>query len=140
MSDPRSLRPLPLFEGCTDAELEVAGRLLTPVDASPGRVLMVQGDYARQFVVVEEGEVDVTRHTRGAPDRLVTVSAGSWVGEVGLLDHVPCTATVATRTGAKVHVANAGEFRQLLDILPVASNLRTTADDRLAENELLAAG
>ena len=55
MSDPRSLRPLPLFEGCTDAELEVAGRLLTPVDASPGRVLMVQGDYARQFVVVEPG-------------------------------------------------------------------------------------
>lgn len=139
MSDPRSLRPLPLFEGCTDAELQVAGRLLTPIDASPGRVLMVQGDHARQFVIVEDGEVEVVRHTEGAPDRVVTVPAGSYVGEVGLLDHVPCTATVLTPTGAKVHVANAGEFRQLLDILPVACNLRTTADDRLAENELLAA-
>lgn len=139
MSDPRSLRSLPLFEGCTDAELRAAGRILTPIDASPGRVLMVQGDHARQFVLVEDGELEVIRRAEGAPDHVVTVAAGSYVGEVGLLDHVPCTATVLTRSGARVHVANAGEFRQLLEILPVACNLRATADDRLADNELVAA-
>ena len=118
----------------------MAGRLLTPIDASPGRRLMVQGDMARQFVLVESGEVHVTHHTEGGPDVTVTVGPDSYVGEVGLLDHVPCTATVVTAdTGARVHVANAGEFRQLLDILPVACNLRTTADDRLAQNELAAA-
>ena len=40
----------------------MAGRLLTPIDASPGRVLMVQGDYARQFLVVEEGEPAVQQY------------------------------------------------------------------------------
>ncbi len=140
MSDPKDLQELSLFDGCTDDQLAVAGRLLTPIDASPGRRLMVQGDTARQFVIVESGSVHVTHHNESGPDLEVMLGPDSYVGEVGLLDHVPCTATVVTSSeGAKVHVANAGEFRQLLDILPVASNLRTTADDRLAQNELLAA-
>ena len=137
MSDPRDLRNLSLFHGCTDEQLDVAARLFTPIDASPGRRLMVQGDVARQFVVIEAGEVHVTHHTDGGPDLSVMLGAHAHVGEVGLLDHVPCTATVVTAgSGARVHVANAREFRQLLDILPVATNLRTTADDRLAANEL----
>lgn len=137
MSDPRDLKTLSLFDGCTDHDLAVAASLLTPIDASPGRHLMFQGDTARQFVIVESGQVEVTHHRDDGPDLVVLLSADDHVGEVGLLDGVPCTATVVTTgDGARVHVANAGEFRQLLDILTVASNLRTTADDRLAQQEL----
>ncbi len=140
MSDPAALATLPLFQGCTRSELEAAGRLLTPVDASPGRVLMIQGDSARQFVLVEEGEVQVIRRQEGMADLELTVHAGSFVGEVGLLDDIACTATVLTRGSATVHVANPAEFRQLIEILPIACNLRSTADDRLAELEVLAMG
>lgn len=140
MSDPRDLRSLSLFEGCDNAELAAAARLLTPIDASPGRILMVQGGLARQFVIVESGEVEVVHHRADGTDHVVTVGPGGWVGEVGLIDHVPCTATVRTPAGARVHVAGAGEFRQLLDLLPVACAVRATADDRMVENQLAAAG
>lgn len=136
MSDPRDLQSLSLFSDCTSDELTLVARLLTHVDASPGRVLMVQGTGAQQFVIVAEGEVEVTHHHEGSPDLTVTLGPDSHVGEVGLLDHVPCTATVRTALGAQVHVAGAREFRALVDILPVANRLRSTADDRLAELEL----
>lgn len=138
MSHPNDLRRLSLFHGCSDEELNLATRLLTTIDASPGRRLMVQGDTARQFVIVESGSVHVIHHVAGGPDLEIALGADTFVGEVGLLDAVPCTATVTTGPeGARVHVANPGEFRQLLDILAVASNLRSTADDRLAQNELV---
>jgi len=138
VSHPNDLRRLTLFQGCSEEQLATAARLLTTVDAAPGRRLMVQGDTARQFVIVEDGQVQVTHHVDSGNDLVVTLGADSFVGEVGLLDGVPCTATVVTTgDGARVHVANPGEFRQLLDIWPVASNLRSTADDRLAQNELV---
>lgn len=136
MSDPLELRDLELFRGCDHTQLAAAARLLTPVDASPGRILMVQGGTAKQFVIVESGEVEVIHHSFGGPDHVVTVGAGSWVGEMGLLDHVPCSATVRTAAGARVHVAGAAEFRQLLDIPPVARALRSSADEREVENRL----
>jgi CRP-like cAMP-binding protein len=138
MSHPNDLRHLSLFKGCSEEDLEVAARLLTPVNASPGRRLMTQGDTARQFVIIESGSVHVTHHVEGGPDLEVTLGPDTFVGEVGLLDGVPCTATVVTTDeGARVHVANPAEFRQLLDLLPVACSLRATADDRLAQNELV---
>ena len=141
MSHPNDLRKLSLFDGCSDEDLSRAARLLTTIDASPGRRLMVQGDTARQFVIIESGSVVVTHHVEDGPDLQIALGANTFVGEVGLLDAVPCTATVVTtEEGARVHVANPGEFRQLLEILPVACSLRTTADDRLAQNELIDAG
>ncbi len=136
MSDLHELHALSLFSGCDDTDLAIAGRLLTAIDASPGRVLMVQGGLARQFVIVESGQVEVVHHQPDGSDHVVTLGADDWVGEVGLIDHVPCTATVRTRTGARVHVAGTAEFRQLLEILPIACQLRSTADDRVAENQL----
>ena len=104
MSDVYDLRALPLFAECDDPELDLVARLLTPIDASPGRILMVQDGLARQFVIVESGEVEVVHHQPDGTDHVVTLGPDSWVGEVGLINHVPCTATVSTRHGARVHV------------------------------------
>ena len=98
---------------------------------------MVQGSSARQFVIIDQGHVEVTHFDEsGSPTATIQLGPDSHVGEVGLLDHVPCTATVTTLTPARVHVASASEFRDLIEILPVACNLRTVADDRLAANQL----
>ena len=105
MSDVYDLRALPLFAECDDPELDLVARLLTPIDASPGRILMVQDGLARQFVIVESGEVEVVHHQPDGTDHVVTLGPDSWVGEVGLINHVPCTAAVSTRHGARVHVA-----------------------------------
>lgn len=140
MSDVYDLRALPLFAECDDPELDLVARLLTPIDASPGRILMVQDGLARQFVIVESGEVEVVHHQPDGTDHVVTLGPDSWVGEVGLINHVPCTAAVSTRHGARVHVAGAAEFRQLLDIASVARHLKASADNRMAENDLVDAG
>ncbi len=136
MTDPDDLRAHPLFADCTPAQLDRAGRLLTAIDATPGTILMVQGGLAKQFVIVESGEVQVVHHRFGAPDHVVTVGAGSWVGEMGLLDRVPCSATVRVPDGARVHVAGVSEFRSLVEIAPVAARLRISADERDVENRV----
>lgn len=137
MSDPRDLRKLALFRDCGAAELRKAARLLTAVDASPGRILMTQGCAAVQFVVVESGEVEVVRHRENGTDRTITVGPGSWVGEMGLLDHRPCSATVRVTAGARVHAAGSLEFRKLQELPTVARMLRASADARAVENDLV---
>ena len=137
MSRPDDLRSLTLFAGCSEPELVHAASLLTTIDASPGRVLMTQGHGACQFVIVADGHIEVVHHHDGSPDLRVTLGPDSHVGEVGLLDHIPCTATVRTEAGARLHVAGTREFRELAGILSVACNLRSVADDRMAENELV---
>ena len=140
MSDVYDLKALDLFSECDDPELDLIARLLTPIDASPGRVLMVQDGLPRQFVIVEAGEVEVVHHQPDGTDHIVTLGPDDWVGEVGLLNHVPCSATVRTRDGARVHVAGANEFRRLVEIPTVARRLRASSATRQAENQLVDAG
>ena len=109
------LRQIDLFRECGDDDLDrVAALALAEARFEPGEVLYREGDPARDCYVIVEGETDVT-----VSDRFVgNIGEGESVGEMGLLDHAPRTATVVARTPVRVQVIDAKSFDRLLDEAP----------------------
>ena len=104
------LASLPLLADAPDAVLARLETLMTPVRVPAGRVLVREGARNRQFVLLQDGTLSVTRG--GAP--VAELGAGDFVGELSLLGDGTATATVTTLTDAVVWVSTSAEFSGVL--------------------------
>ena len=123
------LRGVSLFSGCSTRELDRIASITTPIAAEPGQVLTREGETGREFFVVVDGEA-----TASIGDRLIaTLGAGSFFGELALLDGGPRTATVTATGPMRLLVLNRMEFWQLIEstIPSVARKILTTIGTRL---------
>jgi cytochrome P450 len=112
------LRELDLFENCGDAELDRLAEAVGPeVGVPAGTVLFREGDAARDCTVILEGEADVLVAGR----YVGSAGPGESVGEMGLLDDAPRSATVVARTPLRARVIDAAAFDALLDDAPSVS-------------------
>jgi CRP/FNR family cyclic AMP-dependent transcriptional regulator len=100
------------------------------LELEPGTVLCKEGQTGREFFVIVDGKVKVTRRGR----RVATRSSGEFVGEIALVEEVPRTATVTAETPVRLFVLTRKDFRHLLDENPQVERkvLRALAR-RLAE-------
>ena len=55
------LRNVPLFAGCSKAELQQVAQLADELDLAEGATLIREGERGREFIVVAAGTVAVTR-------------------------------------------------------------------------------
>ena len=125
------LGELELFAGCTPAQLAEARRLLTLVTVDAGTVLMREGGLGMEFLVIASGEASVSIDGH----QVATLGRGDFAGEMSLLGDARRSATVTALTPLSIYVANAAEFRALLDVTPpVAEQIVRTADARRATN------
>ena len=120
-----ALRRAPLFEGLSRKELEQLARLADDLEVEPGRVLVREGDTGREFFVILEGEVDVSR----GGETIATRGAGDFIGEIAILEDMPRTATVTARTPLRFFVLTAQGFRSVVEEHPEVERkvLRTLA-------------
>lgn len=127
------LARLGMLDGAPRAVLEqLAASASTRVEP-PGTVIVAEGDPAEQFYVLVEGEVDVSaRGEAGHPRFIRTQVPGSWFGEIGLLGHVPRTATVTTRTQALLLEIDGDAFLRALTTTPPSTAFIDNARARLA--------
>jgi CRP/FNR family transcriptional regulator, cyclic AMP receptor protein len=109
-----SLRRAPLFEGLSRKELVQLARLSDDVEVRKGTVLCKEGTPGREFFVLVDGKVDVTRKGR----RVTTLGGGDFVGEISLLEQSPRTATVTAKTPVRFFVLTARDFRHVVDQFP----------------------
>jgi CRP-like cAMP-binding protein len=108
------LAKVPLFEGLSKKELRLVSQLATPLEEPAGTVLVREGTAGREFIVVLAGEIEVRKS-----DRVVaTLGPGSYIGEIALLDHRPCTATVVATTPVSIEVIAQREFAELQSKVP----------------------
>lgn len=101
----------------------------------PGDVLFEEGDEGDQeMFVVLEGELDVK-----VKDRLVeTVGPGGVIGELGILEKAPRSATVVARTGARVAPISTQRFEFLVQQTPYfATHLMRIMAARLRRTDKL---
>ena len=123
---------VPLFEGLSRKELELVARLATYLEAPAGTVLTTEGQTGHEFIVVLEGEVEVSR----GGTVIATRGAGTYVGEIALLDHRPRTATVTAKTPVKIEVIGQREFAGLIAEVPeISQKLLPAMAKRLADLE-----
>ncbi len=104
------LAQLPVLADAPDSVLARLETLMTPVRVPAGSVLVREGARNRQFVLLQEGSLRVTRDGR----QVAELSAGDFVGELSLLGDGTATATVTTVTDAVVWVSTSAEFDGVL--------------------------
>ena len=111
------IRRVPLFAGCSRAELAKVAQLADELTVPEGKELTREGAPGREFFVVVEGGAVVRRKGR----KVATVESGDFLGEIALLANVPRSATVVTTEESRLLVITDRAFRSLLRDAPSIS-------------------
>jgi CRP-like cAMP-binding protein len=111
----QALRQVPLFEHCSTRQLARIARTVDEVDLPEGRTLTQEGSTGKEFVVLAEGIADV----ESDGELVNTLGPGDYFGEISLVSGLPRTATVTTRSPARLLVFNAPAFRALIARAPL---------------------
>ena len=124
------LANVPLFSGLSKKELRLISQLATYLEEPAGTVLTEEGKAGHEFIIVLDGEIEVRQGGRVVAER----GAGSYIGEIALLDHRPRTATVVAKTPVAIEVIGQREFAGLLAEVPeLSQQLLATVARRLAD-------
>jgi len=131
-ADVALLRGTPIFEPLGPASIERVARNLVQIEADPGMIVIREGDPGDRFYVIEEGEVEVSRH--GEP--LAKLGPGDFFGEIALLRNVPRTATVTASGAASLRSLDRAQFLAAVTGSPAgAVALADVMDRRVAEHD-----
>ncbi|HEY8030446.1 MAG TPA: cyclic nucleotide-binding domain-containing protein [Gaiellaceae bacterium] len=110
----KALKGVPLFAHCSTRQLAEIAKTVDEIDLPEGRTLTREGLTGKEFVVLAEGIADV--ESGGAV--VNTLGPGDFFGEISLVTGLPRTATVTTRSPARLLVLSAPAFRSLLARAP----------------------
>jgi CRP/FNR family cyclic AMP-dependent transcriptional regulator len=108
------LRTIPMFADLDDDEVDAVARLATELDLPAGKVLMREGEFAHEMVVLVSGTVEVTLHG----EHIADIGPGGFAGEMALLTHAQRNSTVVTKTQVDVIHIDGRSFSALLDEVP----------------------
>ncbi|MDH4345588.1 MAG: cyclic nucleotide-binding domain-containing protein [Thermoleophilia bacterium] len=123
------LRSVPLFSECSKRELGDVAELADELSVPAGTALMREGERGREFVVLVEGTVKVTRKGR----KVAELGDGDFVGEIALVADVPRTATVVASSPLRMLVVSDRAFQRLLRQQPaLAAKVMRSLGERLA--------
>jgi CRP/FNR family transcriptional regulator, cyclic AMP receptor protein len=124
------LRELDLFSEVSRSELAVIEQQLTRLKVGAGRVLVREGDVGNEFMIIVEGQAEVSRGGR----TIATIGPGGLVGEMALLDgrgRGRRNATVTAITDAEIYAGSPSEFRRIIEAAPsVAEKVKQTVASR----------
>jgi len=112
----------------------------SPQDVAVGDTAYQAGDSSIDFVVIEEGTVDVVRpatHER-SEETVASFGARQFLGELTLLTGQVAFVTARVVTAGRIHRISPERFRQLMDAEPELSNLLLRAF--IARRMILRAG
>lgn len=122
------LRGVPLFASCSDRELDRIDALGTEVAVAPGKILIEEGSQdCREAFIILEGTAGVT--VRGT--QVALVGPGACVGEMGVIENAPRTATVVAMTELRVLVLDPRGLAGILENGGVSWKLLRQVDARL---------
>jgi CRP-like cAMP-binding protein len=122
------LQNVPLFAGCSKAELQRIASLADELDLGEGATLIREGERGREFIVIASGTVRVTRKGK----QIRELGAGDFIGEIALVADVPRTATVTATSPVRLLVITDRAFRGLLEQMPsIAKKVLQSLGERL---------
>ena len=115
-ADPKIERigKLPLFASAGRAALATVAEAADEVSVAAGHVLITQGHRHGEGFVIEQGTAEVEIDG----EVVAEIPEGEMIGELGLLDPGPATATVRAKTDLTLLVIPANRFDQIMDQNP----------------------
>jgi CRP-like cAMP-binding protein len=108
------LKKVPLFEECSKGDLAKIARIADEIDVPEGKELIREGELARQFFILTDGQADVRRNGR----KVNTLGPGDFFGEIGLITDRLTSASVTTTTPARALVITRASFKSLMRDAP----------------------
>jgi cAMP-dependent protein kinase regulator len=114
--DATRLKSIPLFEEMGDEELGQIAPFAQEVSVDAGKVLVREGDYSYEFMVIQEGTAEVTR----GGEHLADLGPGNFFGEMGLLEKTLRNATVTAKTPMRLITLTGWDLRRVERTAPKA--------------------
>jgi CRP-like cAMP-binding protein len=125
------LRTVPGLSGLSDRGLADLVPLVDRTDVGAGEVLTREGAISRQAFIVLAGRATVFIDGQA----MATIGAGEFVGEMGMLDNQPCSATVRADTPMRLLVVGPQAFTSLADHSAVLRAMAVQLAQRLRSVE-----
>jgi hypothetical protein len=114
-----ALKKVPLFESLTLDQLDAVARLAEERVFQPGEVIMRQGEAGGELYLLLEGAVEVYKELGEAGrDRLRTIEAVGYFGEMAVLDDQPRSATVVARETSRLLALAGTSLKELIVQMP----------------------
>ena len=116
---------------------------MTSAHFAEGQVLFREGDPADRVFRLLNGAVDILREFDGDPILLGTVGPGQFVGEMGVVENRPRSATARAASEVEVEILTPTEFldqiagspRDARELIQRLSQRLREADDRIVNDE-----
>jgi CRP-like cAMP-binding protein len=125
--DATQLKRIPLFQDVPDDDLRVVTTFATSDEVPDGTVILKEGDFANQFMAIEEGTAEVTRNG----EKIGELGAGDVFGEMGLLEKERRSATVKATSRVKLIKIERWELQRMKKRLPdVFGRIQQLAEER----------
>ena len=128
--DVSRLKSIPLFEDVPDDELAQIAGFAQEVNVEEGRELVREGDFSYEFMLIEEGEAEVTRDGGHVND----LGPGDFFGEMGLLEKTLRNATVTAKSKMRLVTLTGWDLKRMERHIPEAiERVRETLEARRPE-------
>jgi CRP/FNR family transcriptional regulator, cyclic AMP receptor protein len=128
--DASRLKSIPLFQDVPDDELAQIAGFAQEVNVEAGRELVREGDFSYEFMLIEEGEAQVTRHG----DHVNDLGPGDFFGEMGLLEKTLRNATVTAKSPMRLVTLTGWDLKRMERHIPDAiERVRETLEARRPE-------
>jgi CRP/FNR family transcriptional regulator, cyclic AMP receptor protein len=108
------IKSVPLFARCSKKELAEIAHIADEVDLPAGKNFIREGERGREFFVILDGDVEVSRDGKKVQAR----GPGDFFGEIALISKIPRTATVTAVSPVRALVITDRDFRSLLSHSP----------------------
>jgi CRP-like cAMP-binding protein len=124
--DPERLKAIPIFASLDDETLKGIATFATETSVPAGKHLVKEGDYAYEFMAIEEGEAEVTRNG----EHVATLGPGDFFGEIGVLEKTLRTASVIATTPVRLVTLSHWDLKRVGGAL---DEIRATLEERKSQ-------
>lgn len=125
--DPDRLRTIPVFASLDDQTLRGIATYATETSVPAGKHLVKEGDYAYEFMAIEDGEADVLR----SGEKVATLGPGDIFGEMAVLQKTLRTATVVASTPMRLMTLSHWDLKRVGDAM---DQIRAILEERKRDN------
>ena len=130
--DPSQLKRIPIFADVSDEDLRVVTTFATSEEVPEGKTIVREGDFANQFMAIEEGSAKVTRNG----EEIGELGPGDVFGEVGLIEKEKRTASVEATSRVRLIKIDHWELARMKKKLPaVYDRIAALAGERAPGDE-----
>ena len=112
--DATQLKRIRIFEDVPDEDLKVITTFATSDEVPEGTVIVKEGDFANEFMAIEEGTAKVTR----GGEEVAQLGAGDIFGEISLLEKEKRAASVEATSRLKLIKIERWELERMKKVLP----------------------